>query len=186
MLCVHTLSRSCRTVKSSRLVQKLKFLFVPLHELLSSALEQITDRGFHLCHACLRWRNLWDVDTPHGRLFEAAAFLARPTTVDGHFGLRVIYGSGLLDCKRYSFNRPAVLENTRLAPRTPVRQIRSHGYTPEHSHLWQRRLLFFHRLFSKQGVGFLPSIHDRSTSRGGSALSVLRDSDLPRPTGGFR
>ena len=36
--------------------------------------------------------------------------------VGGHFGLRVIYGSGLLDCKRYSSNRPAVLENAPLAP----------------------------------------------------------------------
>ena len=59
----------CRTVKSSRLSAKsLNFFFVPPHELLSSALEQITDRGFYLCHPCLRWRNLRYVDASHGRL----------------------------------------------------------------------------------------------------------------------
>ena len=110
----------------------------------------------------------------------------------GLLPLAVILVCALFTVRSYSianddsFNRPAVLENARLAPRTPVRQIRSHRYTPEHSHVRQRRLFFFHRLLPQQRFGLLPRVHDRSASRGGATLPVLRDRDLPRPTGGLR
>src|SRR5215475_9543734 len=69
------------------------------YDSVSSTVEQVTDRGFYICHTCLLGCDLRYVDTSHGRFIATAAFWARPTTVGGHFGLRVIYGSGLLDCK---------------------------------------------------------------------------------------